>query len=216
MFSKRLEVLSKYICPYKQFADIGCDHGYLIIESIINNGVEFAYGIDNKKGPLNNAKNNMEKFNISEDKYKLILSNGIKDLPQDIKCIVIAGMGTDNIKSIISSSLNKLDNIDRIITDSHRNLGDLRNFMAKHNYSIVNEEILLEDNKYYEIIVFEKSLTPVIYSSDEIEFGPILLQKKNKIFISKWENELIKLKDIYDKCFSESVLEKIERIKKIL
>lgn len=215
MFSKRIELLSKKILPYKIFADIGCDHGYLMIESLLINHCEFAYGVDNKKGPLNNALSNLKKYNIYETKYRLDLSSGLQSL-NDVECIVIAGMGTDTIKNILTESIDKLNNVKRIIIDSHRNINQLREFMMNINYSIKDEEIIFEDNIYYEIIVFEKNSDKIIYDEMSLEFGPVLLKEKNDIFLNKWKQKLDRLSLIYQSHPSENILRKIELIKRII
>lgn len=215
MFSKRIELLSKKILPYKSFADIGCDHGYLMIESLLNNHCEFAYGVDNKKGPLNNALLNLKKYNIDESKYRLDLSSGLQSLT-NVECVVIAGMGTDTIKNILNESFDKLSNVQRIIVDSHRNINQLREFMMKINYSIKDEEIIFEDNIYYEIIVFEKSDDEVFYDEISLEFGPVLLKEKNNTFLNKWKQELERLSLIYQNHPSENILKKIELIKRVV
>lgn len=216
MFSKRIETLSKKIRPYKVFADVGCDHGYLMIESILYNNVDFAYGVDNKKGPLTSALNNLNRYSIPDNKYNLSLSSGLVSLGDDVKCVVIAGMGTDNIKMIIDASLEKTQTIERFIIDSHRNLKELRSYMANLNYKIIDEEVIFEENIYYEIMVFEKTNQCLDYSELELEFGPILIKKKDHLFIQKWESEITKLQRIYDECRNAKIEEKIERIKMVL
>ena len=44
----RIEELATFISPYKVIADVGCDHGYLVIEAFEKAGVTKAYAIDNK------------------------------------------------------------------------------------------------------------------------------------------------------------------------
>ena len=62
MISARIKTLSSYIKPYKIIADVGCDLGYLIKEAIDNCDVSKAFAIDNKIGPLNSAKRNLNDY----------------------------------------------------------------------------------------------------------------------------------------------------------
>ena len=57
--NKRLEKVSELIDKFDLLADIGCDHGYLGIMAL-NKGVKFVQFIDNKIGPLNQAKKNCQ------------------------------------------------------------------------------------------------------------------------------------------------------------
>lgn len=216
MFSKRLGVIASKIPPYDTFADIGCDHGYLMIEAIVKYDAKYAYGVDNKLGPITSAKNNLIKYDVDSSKYQLTQANGISTLPDNIHCVVIAGMGTDTIKTILNNSLDKLPNINRFVFDSHRNINELRKFVSELSYEITNEEIILEDGKYYEIITFDKAESLVDYTLEELEFGPILLKEKNEVFISKWNNELNKLKKIYENTNSFNILNRIKMIERIL
>ena len=74
MLSKRLEEVLKYIDKEDIVADIGCDHGYLGI-ACLNKGVAFVQLIDNKEGPLSQAKQNLK--NYDTNKYLLTLSDGL-------------------------------------------------------------------------------------------------------------------------------------------
>ena len=63
---KRLQTIAQKLKPYRKIADIGCDHGYLIIEAFkISNDFEFI-AIDNKNGPLNTCRENISKLSYSD------------------------------------------------------------------------------------------------------------------------------------------------------
>ena len=83
MISKRLQEIAKYVYPYKKIADVGCDHGYLIIEAIKKYNVTNCIAIDNKEGPLNVAKYNITNVGYL-DKVRFSLSSGITDIDNDM------------------------------------------------------------------------------------------------------------------------------------
>ena len=56
MFSERIKLLARLIPNNSNIADVGCDHGYLIIEADKLNKFNKAIAIDNKIGPLESAK----------------------------------------------------------------------------------------------------------------------------------------------------------------
>ena len=66
-----------------------------------------------------------------------------------------------------------------------------------NGFKIVNEDIVYEDKKFYEVIVFEKGYQKLL--EQELYFGPILLKDKNPIFIHKWTEYYDKIKDINNK-----------------
>ena len=214
MFSKRICEIAKLIKPYKIIADVGCDHGYLIIESFLNSDVSKAIAIDNKIGPLNSAKKNLEKYNFN---VRFSLSSGVNDIDDDTEVVVISGMGGLLISKIISDDLTnnkKLYNVKRLILQANRNNFELRKFLMESNYQIIDEKIVYEDDKYYEIIVCERVNEKIIYTFEELYFGPILLKRKDDIFISRINSEISKLKKLNSD--SLEVKEKIDRLEKII
>ena len=84
----------------------------------------------------------------------------------------------------------------------------------ENNYQIIDEKIIYEDDKYYEIIVCERVNEKIIYTFEELYFGPILLKRKDDIFISRINSELLKLKKLNSD--SLEVKEKIDRLEKII
>lgn len=188
---ERLEKLVQYINENDIVADIGCDHGYLLKLAIDEKKIKKCYAIDNKVEPLNSAKNNLKKYNCVE----YVLSDGLKNITSnDINCVVIAGMGGVLITQIIDDSINKFKNIDKMILCPNRNSEKIRKYLCDNNFSIVDEEIIYEDNKYYETIVVKHGIMKL--TEKEIIFGPILLKNKDDNFLSKWNIYYNKIKDI--------------------
>lgn len=186
MISERIKRISSYIKPYKVIADVGCDHGYLIKYAFDNYNITEAYAIDNKKGPLDSAKNNLKDYN----NVKYFLSDGLDSINDNVEVVVIAGMGGMLIKDIITKNISRINNVKRFVLQANKNVYELRKFMSENNYLISHEEILEEDGKFYEIVVFEKGKAD--YNFDDLFFGPILLKEKNDVFLKKWT-------DIYEK-----------------
>ena len=208
MISKRLKTICSFVHPYKVIADIGCDHGYLIKEAIDKYGITEAYAIDNKKGPLDSAKNNLKDY----DNVKFFLSDGLDSIDEKIEVVVIAGMGGLLIKDIISKNIHKISNVKRFVLQANKNEYELRKFMVENNYYIEDETIILDDGKYYEIIVFEKGNKE--YRNDELFFGPKLLEEKNDVFLEKWTGIYEKLDKIvvfHDEEDKNEILKGIKR-----
>ena len=207
---ERIKEIAKYSKPYKIIADIGCDHGYLIMEAFENQGIVKAYAIDNKEGPLKSAINNIKNKHYYND-IVFSLSSGIKEIGLDTECVVIAGMGGVLIADILSADLK---NVKRLILEPNRDQEMVRRKVHELGYNITSEEVVFEKGKYYEIIICDKCEdgTIINYNDLEYEFGPILLKEKSLLFKKKWFMIYDSLKDIND----DKVKERLERIKKIL
>ena len=173
MLSKRLEEVLKYIDKEDIVADIGCDHGYLGI-ACLNKGVAFVQLIDNKEGPLSQAKQNLK--NYDTNKYLLTLSDGLTNLEKNINTIVICGMGGELIIDIINNHFELVKKMNKIIIQPNSKQYLVREFCNNHNLNIINESILEDMDKIYEIMVLQ-------YSENNH-------QEKNNVFVKKWENKL--------------------------
>lgn len=193
MLSKRLQIIADLVPKDSNVADIGCDHGYLLIYLKDNHFNGKLLGIDNKKGPLESFRNNLIQKKY-ENEITIKLSDGLKDIDNSFNTIVIAGMGFDNIKKIVLDSKEKLDNIETFIIDSHTKEPEVRKFFVKLGYKI-EEELIIEENAiFYEIIKFVKGNRE--YSEIEYKFGPILIKDKSDVFKKKWNKKLLKNSEI--------------------
>ena len=216
MISDRIKKLAFLAKDSYKVCDVGCDHGYLVIELFNNYGLNKAVLIDNKQMPLDSARKNILAFASSKkEEVRYSLSRGINDVDSDSDTIVIAGMGGILIKNILEDGFktNGKPYYEKMkfILQANRNVSDLRFYLNNNGFYIEDEEVIHEDGKYYEIIVcyMKNDVSPLTYS--EIEFGPILLKKKGEIFVNKYKEEIQKL----EKINCDNLKDKIERIKKI-
>ena len=192
-------------------ADIGADHGQLVIELAKNNKCNKIFCNDNKIGPFNILKTAIENYEFSN--VEVSLSEGISKLPDYIDTIVIAGMGGDLIVDILSDYKDKLNHVKTIILAPNTNEKEVRKSVCNLGYKISNEKIVFEKH-YYEIIKFQKGNEK--YTDLDYEFGPILRIEKSSIFQKKYQEELNKLdnliKNNLPKTKKDEILKKIERI----
>lgn len=212
MISNRLKEIAKYLKSAKILADVGCDHGYLIIEGFLNYSLEYAYAIDNKEGPLNNAIKNIKEYDF-KNKVEFLLSDGLEKLTQEVDTVVFAGMGGLLINNLLKKDFKKLKNA-RIIIQANRNSKEVREFLTSKQYEIVNESIIYEDNFFYEIIIFEKTNKILSYFEDELLYGPILLKNKDNLLKEKLLFELSLYEHITKK--PQKIIKKIKKIKELL
>ena len=107
--SKRLQAIYDMV-PNGVVADIGSDHGKLIISLFQNGIISKGYAIENKKGPYSRLVKAIEDSGCS-DSIVPMFSDGISELPSDVDTIVIAGMGGFNIIEILKAHPLKLKNV---------------------------------------------------------------------------------------------------------
>lgn len=189
---KRLEAISSLIPINANVLDVGCDHAlldiYLYQNKISNNIV----ASDINQNALNNAIENIKKNHL-ENMIETRLGNGLDVLKAEdnIDTVVISGMGSHTIIGILKNNLKKLKNINNLIIQSNTDLKFLRKEITKLHYKILDELIIEEDEKKYIIIKFVKGYKK--YTERELYFGPVLLEKNEKLFQKYNEEELDKL-----------------------
>lgn len=189
--SKRISKILDFIDVEDKVADIGCDHGYLGL-GCIQKGVTFVQNIDNKIGPLNTAKRNLQEYVDSNIIYTLC--DGLNELDERVDTIVISGMGGDLITQIINENLDKAKKLKKIIIVAHSKVPFLRKNLTKY-FSIIDEDLVEDNGKIYEIIVFNPCES-FGYNEKELLFGPILIKEKNSLFIKKIEKRLTEINKI--------------------
>jgi len=168
--------------------DVGCDHALLDIylASIYKNIKMIAS--DNKKGPLEGASENIKKYHL-EDRIQLKLGNGIEPIQNGVDTIVISGMGGLNMIGILKYKTELLLNVQTLILSPNSDTEKVRKEITRLGYKIENEELVKDKNIIYPILVFKRGKKH--YSKQEYLFGPILLERKDSIFLEYMKNQKI-------------------------
>ncbi|MDO4198029.1 MAG: class I SAM-dependent methyltransferase [Erysipelotrichaceae bacterium] len=211
MLSNRLLEISKMVEKNKVVFDVGSDHAQLPCFLLKEGIVDKAYAGDIAEGPLNSAKKNIDKLHL-EGKVIPVLSDGLNNAPDDVKQVIISGMGYYTIEHILDNC--DIDKYDCFIIQSNTDNDLLRKYISDHGYTIMDENIIY-DGFYYQIIKFN-SLKHEAYTDLEIKYGPILLERRDKVFLEYLEKQVYKLNDIYVKSGNSEILSTINEIKNIL
>lgn len=182
--SKRLLACANYTDGFNKLADIGTDHAQLPIHCVNEGFVYNALAIDNKEGPFVIAYSNVKKASL-DHKIKVIKGDGISKIDDDVDVVVISGMGGHLISSIIEKDERK--NVKRFILQPNSDAPEVRTKLLELGYKLVDELVIVDQKKYYDIMVFE--LGEQQLSLFELEFGPINLKHKPYYFIERLEKE---------------------------
>ena len=212
--NKRIEEIASLISNRDSVIDIGCDHGFLAISLRKQGNKQLIICTDNKEGPLNSAKKNL----VGYDNVTFYCTDGVSDIKEVVDTAVIAGMGNDTIKHILESGEEYFRQLKHIILQTNKNAAGLRKWIMENNYHVTNERVIYE-GKYYEVIVCTNGYRKM--SERQIEFGPVLLRKKEKIFYEYLESKITVLNGIHhslltSNCDTSEVDKEIERIRKVV
>ena len=188
--SKRLKIIHDMV-PKSVVADIGSDHGKLMIALVQSGTITKGYAVENKEGPFERLRSNLVRYHV-DDMITPLFSDGIKDITRDVGTIVIAGMGGTNIVNILKAHPEKMVRVQTIIVDAHTAVPYVRKEICQMGFAIADEKIVKEDDIFYEIIKFIKADKAII-SDEDLEFGPILRQEKSATFKEKYQNRIYEI-----------------------
>ncbi len=194
--SKRLSIICDMV-PSSVVADIGSDHGKLMIALAESGKIRKGFAVENKEGPFERLRSNLIRYHV-DDIVTPLFSDGIKDITRDVSTIVIAGMGGQTIVNILKAHPEKLISVKTIIIDAHTAVPFARKEICQMGFAIADEKIVKEDGIFYEIIKFIKAEKAII-SDEDLEFGPILRHEKSATFKEKYQSRILEIDAILAK-----------------
>ncbi|HFI0325547.1 TPA: tRNA (adenine(22)-N(1))-methyltransferase TrmK [Streptococcus suis] len=219
--SRRLEAVASYVPQGARLADVGSDHAYLPLFLVEQGRIDFAIAGEVVQGPYQSALQNVEQTGQT-DKIAVRLANGLAavELADQVTTVTIAGMGGRLIAEILEAGKNKLGSVERLVLQPNNREDDVRRWLVEHDFQLVAEEILEENDKIYEILVAEKG--NVDLTADQLRFGPYLLEEQSATFQKKWLKELDKLTYALEQVPLErqadrsAISQKIQQIQEVL
>lgn len=188
--SMRLERVAANVPAGARLADIGSDHAYLPVALVRRGAITAAVAGEVATTPFHAAQRTV-RDNGLEQQVTVRLADGLAAVePHDgITAISLCGMGGETIRDILESGKVHLSGQERLILQPNGGEQPLRQWLMDNGYSILSEELLQENRFYYEIIVAERT-GPVLYSAEELYFGPLQMQARSPVFIAKWQRML--------------------------
>ena len=190
MISRRLRTLSTLVPKGTVACDIGTDHAYLPCELIKRGICQKVYACDIAKGPLQQAEKTIAEAGCVSQ-IETILCPGFSKVPSDANCMIIAGMGFKTIEMILENDYDRLHQFDLIVLQSNRDVHLLRQWISDHHMTIVDEKVVEDMGKDYEIVCITTNYHDA-YSAEEIQYGPILLQRRDSEFLEFLDRKIAK------------------------
>lgn len=215
--SKRLEEIASLIPEGSILADVGSDHALLPIALLERGKISYAQAIDNKMAPYLRMKRNVEESGYA-NKIMCSLSDGLDELSESVNVVAICGVGGLLTCDILEKNKEKLDHVEKIILDPHRDLHAVRERVSALGYHIEDETMVYDGKIYYSIMKWGKGAPRAPYSEDELDFGPIIMKKRQEVYLDYLKVQLAKVNDILNsplpKQKREHYLEIYRRIKR--
>lgn len=201
--TKRLERVASHISKGSIVLDIGTDHGYIPVFLVKKGLSPFAIAADVNKKPLDKAKELIAE-NKMKDKVETRLGSGFEIIKDgEVDEVIIAGMGGVLISDLITAAGEIPKKLKKLVLQPMQAQKELRKYLLKNGYEIIEEELVKEDGRIFEIIVVEYKGQDFSDGMEEIDFE---ISKKhrnqnNHLFIEFLERKIHE---------EESILEKIK------
>lgn len=199
--SKRLQAVADLLSGDLKVADIGCDHGFLSIYLIEHGKAPWCLAMDVNEGPLCRAREHIRDRGLSTY-IETRLSDGAKEIrflceetgrqKPETEAAVLAGMGGRLMMKIIAESLDKFVAMEEFILQPQSEISQLRAYIRSIGHQIVEEDMVLEDGKFYPIMKIKKgSETEASREERKLfdRYGELLLRKKHPVLLQFLERE---------------------------
>lgn len=222
--SERMKAVAAMVTNGNVLADVGTDHGYVPIMLVLRGYVPSAIAMDINEGPLQRARENILMYRLQE-KIDTRLSNGVEALTDgEAESIVIAGMGGELMIRILTDGESVCRTAKELILQPQSEIQKVRKFLREHEYRIVDENMVLEEQKYYsvmKVVPVEKDTTwdkmneTVTIACDR--YGPLLLKNGNPVlrkFLVMEHKKLIEIEyNLEKQMHSEQIANRLEEIR---
>ena len=159
--SERLTAIAEMVTEGNRLVDVGCDHGYLPVYLMLQHKISRAIATDVGKGPLARAQAHIAQYHM-EAYIETRLCNGLSEIRP--------GEGR-----------HALPGFQELILQPQSDIPHFRRFVMQNGYQIIQEEMILEDGKFYPImkVVQHEGEQPAVWSREEEMFGRLLLERKH-------------------------------------
>lgn len=208
--SNRLKTIANFVPKNSIVADIGTDHGYIPIYLIRKMISKKVIATDISKASLNKTIQSIKGTKI-EKKISTRLGNGLEVIkPFEVDTVIMAGMGGILIRDILEKDKDTAHSICNFILQPMVASKELREYLMDNNYEIVDEELVKEDGRFYEILYAKKGLA---YIDDDIylEIGKKLIEKQDPLLKEFLEYKILMIKEVLEKIKGAESLKTEER-----
>ena len=178
MLKGRLLAIAKEVPPSKCIADIGTDHGLVPVWLIENGIVQKAIITDISSKSLAKAEGLIKQRGL-ESKIEARTGDGLKPIkPGEVDTVIMAGMGGMLIRNILTDAPCVAEKVKRFVLQPMTAQSALRKWLVENGYAIVDETLVREDSRFYEIIVATHG-SQRIYNEVYYDIGYMLIKRKS-------------------------------------
>lgn len=169
----RLRAIADLVPAGSKLADIGTDHGYIPAMLLLEERVVSAIASDIGAEPLAHARRTAQQYGVLE-RMELRLCDGLCDFaPEEADCVVIAGMGGDNIAAILGAAPWTKNGCTLLLQPMSK-AEVLRRWLSENGYCVTAEQLVADKGVLYPILTVRGGQMPP--ATDAQAWGGFLLQ----------------------------------------
>lgn len=234
VLSGRLHTVASMVTEGNRVCDVGCDHGFVPV-FLVQQGISpSVLAMDLREGPLRAAREHVLAYGL-EGQIETRLSDGLHNYKVgEADTLVCAGMGGGLMIRILEAEREKTDSFQELVLQPQSEIERFRWFLRESGCGILDEEILKEDGKFYQVIrasgqgiagvwdgrrrrdmpSFPAACADI--SDEELckledRYGPVLLRKRTPVFLSFLEREAAVYEEILANLRSQGLTEEKRR-----
>lgn len=170
----RLRTIADLVPEGARLVDVGTDHGFIPVSLLLEGRIPSAIASDIGAAPLDHARRTAEKYDVTED-IDFRLCDGLNGIsPDEVDTVVIAGMGGDNIASILTAAPWTKEKT-LLLLQPMSKAEVLRRFLPENGYKVLAEQLVADKGVIYPILTVRGGAMPP--ASDAQLYGGFLLSK---------------------------------------
>lgn len=203
--SKRLKAVAGLVTEGASVADIGTDHGYVPIWLIQSGRAAKVIAMDVNEGPLERARGHIRSKRL-ENVIFTRKSDGLQALHVgEADTMIAAGMGGGLVIRILEASPEITADLKEFILQPQSEIHKVREYLNRHGYRSVEEDMVEEDGKYYPMMKVITAEQKGLYeegvpaAEEELEYGKYLLEKGHPVMGEYLKKELSVNQGVYEK-----------------
>ena len=190
--SNRLLAVAAFVTDGNVLADVGTDHGYIPIYLLQEKRIPRAIAMDINEGPLQRAKEHIDVYGL-KDYIETRLSDGVAALtPGEVDTVLVAGMGGGLVMHILEEGKEVCMQAKELVLQPQSELERVRAYLWSNGYVILQENMVLEDEKFYPMMRVAYQNLPDMESAENLLFcryGKHLLEQKHAVLKEYLERE---------------------------
>lgn len=221
--SNRLLAVASFVTDGNILADVGTDHGYIPIYLLQEKRIPRAIAMDINAGPLQRAKEHIDVYGL-KDYIETRLSDGVAALtPGEVDSILVAGMGGGLVMHILEEGKEVCMQGKELILQPQSELERVRAYLWSNGYVILEENMVLEDEKFYPMMRVQYQNIIDAESAECLLFcryGKYLLEQKHTIlkeYLKREEKLYVEiLENLTKSAVSEKKKERMTEVEEVL